>query len=163
MNAQALARDYLRKGKARRRALQVLFEEESYDDVVREAQAIVELILKGTLRFIGVDPPKRHDVGSTVKEFGDHLPENWRVRLDEIEAISRTLFEERGHAFYGDEASLTPASALFGEEDAQRAIRWVDELLELFEALLQDRQDKMPNGDHRRGGTITNSPDESQG
>jgi HEPN domain-containing protein len=59
MNAQALARDYLRKGKARRSALQVLFEEESYDDVVREVQAIVELILKGTLRFIGVDPPKR--------------------------------------------------------------------------------------------------------
>ena len=163
MNAQALARDYFRRGKARRHALQVLFEEESYDDVVREAQAIVELILKGTLRFIGVDPPKRHDVGSTVKEFGDHLPESWQARLDEIETISRTLFEERGHAFYGDEVSLTPASALFGEEDAQRAIRWVDELLELFEVLLQDRQDEMPNGDNRRGGTITNSPDESQG
>ena len=137
MNSQALARDYLRKGKARRRALQILFEEGSYDDVVREAQAIVELVLRGTLRCIGVDPPKRHDVGSTVKEFGDRLPERWRTRLDEIEAISRTLFEERGHAFYGDEASLTPASALFGEADAQRAMTWVDELLELFEGLLQ--------------------------
>lgn len=149
MNAQALARDYLRKGRARRRALRVLFEEGSYDDVVREAQAIVELILKGTLRFIGVDPPKRHDVGSTVKEFGDRLPENWRVRLDEIETISRTLFEERGHAFYGDEASLTPASALFGDADAQRAITWVDELLGLFEALLQERPRETPNGDDR--------------
>jgi len=139
MNAQALARDYLRKGKARRHALQVLFEEGSYDDVVREAQAIVELILKGTLRFIGVDPPKRHDVGSTVKEFSDRLPESWRMRLDEIETISRTLFDERGHAFYGDEVSLTPASALFGEEDPHRAITWVDELLELFEELLQER------------------------
>jgi len=57
-----LAGDYLHKGKARRSARQGLFEEESYDDVVREAQAIVELILKGTLRFIGVDPPKRHDM-----------------------------------------------------------------------------------------------------
>jgi HEPN domain-containing protein len=150
MNSQALARDYLRKGKARRRALQVLFEEGSYDDVVREAQAIVELILKGTLRFVGVDPPKRHDVGSTVKEFGDRLPESWRARLDEIEAISRTLYEERGHAFYGDEASLTPASALFSEEDAQRAITWVDGLLELFEALLQEQQGEMSNGDDRR-------------
>src|SRR5262249_52920374 len=102
--------------------------------------------VKGTLRFIGVDPPKRHDVGSTIKEFGDRLPESWRVRLDEIETISRTLYEERGHAFYGDEASLTPASALFGEADAQRAIMWVDEMLELFEALLQDGQGDMPNG-----------------
>ena len=99
MNTQALARNYLRKGKARRRALQVLFEEGSYDDVVREAQAIVELILKGTLRFIGVDPPKRHDVGSTVKEFGAHLPECWRVRLDEIEAISRRSMRRGGMPF----------------------------------------------------------------
>ena len=137
MNSQVLARDYLRRGKARRRALQVLYEEGSYDDVVREAQAIVELVLKGTLRIVGVDPPKRHDVGSTVKECGDRLPESWHTRLDEIEATSRTLYEERGHAFYGDEASLTPASALFGEADAQRAIAWADELLELFEELLR--------------------------
>jgi len=137
MNTLALARDYLRKSKARRRALQTLFEEGSYDDVVREAQAIVELILKGTLRFLGVDPPKRHDVGSTVKEYGERLPETWRARMDEIEFISRTLFEERGHAFYGDEGSLTPASDLFGEEDARRAMTWVDELLVLFEELLR--------------------------
>ncbi len=137
MNTKALARDYLRKGKARRRALQVLWEEGSYDDVVREAQAIVELVLKGALRFVGVDAPKRHDVGSTVKACGNLFPESWRVRLDEVESISRTLFEERGHAFYGDEVSLMPASALFGTGDAQRAMTWVDELLGLFEALLQ--------------------------
>jgi HEPN domain-containing protein len=138
MNSLALARDYLRKSKARRRALQTLFAENSYDDVVREAQAIVELVLKGTLRFVGVDPPKRHDVGSTVKEFGDRLPETWRTRLDEIEVISRTLFEERSRAFYGDEVSLTPASALFGEADARRVMAWADDLLAMFEALLQE-------------------------
>lgn len=147
MNAQALARDYLRKGRARRRALQVLYEEASYDDVVREAQAVVELILQGTLRFIGVDPPKRHDVGGTVREFADRLPASWRGRLDEIEMISRTLFEERGHAFYGDEASLTPASALFGAADAQRAITWVDTLLGLFAALLQASPGETPPGE----------------
>jgi hypothetical protein len=85
-----------------------------------------------------------------VKEFGDRLPESWRVRLDEIETISRTLFEERGHAFYGDEASLTPASALFGHADAQRAITSVDELLGLFEALLQERPSETANGNERR-------------
>lgn len=34
-------------------------------------------------------------------------------------------------------AIFTPASELFGEEDAQRAIAWVDELLELFEELIR--------------------------
>ena len=38
MNTRVLARDYLRKGKARRRTLQVLLEEGAYDDVVREAR-----------------------------------------------------------------------------------------------------------------------------
>jgi HEPN domain-containing protein len=88
MNAQALARDYFRKGKARRRTLQVLFEEGAYDDVVREAQAIVELILKGVLHFWGADPPKRHDVGST-KKFGEGLYETWYPCLE------RLNYEER--------------------------------------------------------------------
>lgn len=138
MTSHGLARDYLRKAKARRRALQTLLEVGSYDDVVRESQEIVELILKGVLRYVGVDPPRRHDIGTTLRELGDRLPPAWRPRLDHIETISRTLFEERGHALYGDETSLTPASELFGLEDAREAVRWVDELLGLFEELIQD-------------------------
>lgn len=71
------------------------------------------------------------------RELQDRLPIGWRARLDHIETISRTLFEERGHAFYGDETSLTPASELFGVEDARRTVAWVDELLSLFEELLR--------------------------
>jgi len=137
VTSHGLARDYLRKARARRRALQALLEAGSFDDVVREGQEIVELILKGVLRSVGVDPPRRHDIGAALRELQDRLPIDWRARLDHIEAISRTLFEERGHAFYGDETSLTPASELFGVEDARRTVGWVDELLALFEALLR--------------------------
>jgi len=35
----------------------------SFSDVVEEAQEIVELSLKGMLRFVGIEPPKFHDVG----------------------------------------------------------------------------------------------------
>jgi HEPN domain-containing protein len=136
VNSLALAQDYLRKVKVRRRALQILFEGESYADVVRESQEVVELILKGVLRFLGIDPPKRHDIGGTFRELSERLPANFRARLDAIEFISKTLFEERGHAFYGDEASLTPPSELFGEEDARRVMGWVDELLALFDDLV---------------------------
>jgi HEPN domain-containing protein len=137
MTSHGLARDYLRKAKARRRALQTLLEAESYDDVVREGQEIVELMLKGVLRWVGVDPPRRHDIGATLRELEDRLPPAWRVRLEHVETISKTLFEERGHAFYGDETSLTPASELFGSEDARRAVGWVDEVLGMFEELLR--------------------------
>jgi HEPN domain-containing protein len=36
--------------------------------VVREAQELVELALKGMLRAIGIEPPKLHDV-ETLSEF----------------------------------------------------------------------------------------------
>lgn len=138
MNFEPIARDYLRKALARRKALEVLLQEKSYDDVIRESQEIVELILKGALRAVNVDPPKRHDVGDVLLKFKDRLPVAWSSRLAEIETISKTLFEERGHAFYGDESTLVPASELFGVEDARRAVKWVDDLLELFQGLLKD-------------------------
>ncbi len=47
----------------RLKILVVLLEEDAYSDVVREAQEIVELALKGMLRQAGIEPPKWHDVG----------------------------------------------------------------------------------------------------
>src|SRR5207249_5633330 len=59
----SLARSYFLKARKRLRALEILFDEEAYSDVVREARELVELALKGMLRFIGIEPPKQHDVG----------------------------------------------------------------------------------------------------
>jgi hypothetical protein len=42
--------------------------------VVREAQEIVELSLKGMLRQVGVESPKWHDVGGFLLQFGDRFP-----------------------------------------------------------------------------------------
>ncbi|MEO0250111.1 MAG: HEPN domain-containing protein [candidate division WOR-3 bacterium] len=50
MNSLALAREALREASVRLEALELLYQRESYDDVVREAQEIVELVLKGALR-----------------------------------------------------------------------------------------------------------------
>ena len=63
MTNGTLAASYILKARKRLKALDVLFAEEAYSDVVREAQEIVELALKGALRAIGVEPPKIHDVG----------------------------------------------------------------------------------------------------
>lgn len=59
-----LARSYLRKARDRLDILDLLSRKEAYSDVVREAQEIVELALKGMLRAVGVEPPKLHDVGA---------------------------------------------------------------------------------------------------
>lgn len=136
MTSDRLARDYLRRARARRRALDTLAAEAAYADVVRESQEVVELVLKGALRFIGVDPPKRHDVRATIARFVERLPEEWRMAMHEIEAASAELARDRAHAFYGDEDQLVPASELFGEADARRALGVVDRLLAMYARLL---------------------------
>jgi HEPN domain-containing protein len=108
----------------------------AHADVVRESQEVVELVLKGALRFIGVDPPKRHDVRGTLERFLERLPAEWRRAMKELEEASSGLVRDRAHAFYGDEERLVPASELFAERDAQAALTVVDRFLALYERLL---------------------------
>ncbi len=67
MTNDSLARSYLRKVLDRLEILDLLMRKQAYSDVIREAQEIVELALKGMLRAVGVEPPKWHDVGDILK------------------------------------------------------------------------------------------------
>jgi HEPN domain-containing protein len=118
--------------------LETLFASAAYADVVRESQDVVELILKGALRFVGADPPKRHDVHRVLARFIGRFPNEWREALDELGASLDRLSDERGPAFYGDDERGVPASDLFGEADARRAISVVDRLLDLYRRLLAE-------------------------
>ncbi len=66
MTNKTLAHSYMRKAVDRLDVLDLLFKKNAFSDVIREAQEIVELSLKGMLRFVGVEPPKFHDVASQV-------------------------------------------------------------------------------------------------
>lgn len=136
MTSERIARDYLKRARLRRRALDTLFGGEGYADVVREAHEVSELVLKGALRFVGVDPPKRYDVrGAVLREIG-RFPESWRHELPRLAEQASALAAERGHAFYGDETGLVGASELFGADEGRRALELVDGLLAFYAALL---------------------------
>lgn len=124
-----LARDHLKRARARLRALDVLFEAESWPDVVRESQEVVELSLKGMLRAHGVEPPRVHDVSDVMNENADRLPEEIHVNLPELTAISKRLRLSRELAFYGAE-DLTP-SDFYSREDAQSALESARHVVEL--------------------------------
>ncbi|MBW3670611.1 MAG: HEPN domain-containing protein, partial [Acidobacteria bacterium] len=104
-----LARDYVRRAEIRLLALDVLYREESWADVVPESQEIVELTLKGLLRSSGVTPPRIHDVSDLLIEEREKLPEALWEHLDDLTRISRQLRRDRELAFYGAE-DLTPSS-----------------------------------------------------
>ncbi|MCJ7628061.1 MAG: HEPN domain-containing protein [Longimicrobiales bacterium] len=114
-----LAKDYIRRAGVRLQALDVLFDAESWADVVREAQEIVELTLKALLRGYGIDPPRIHDVSEVLLSERGRFPEAVEKRLETLTEISRTLRRDRELAFYGAE-DLTP-SGFYSRADAEKA------------------------------------------
>ena len=108
MQNRDLARDYVRRSQARLKALDALVEEESWADVVREAQEIVELALKGLLRSAGIEPPRIHDVGDVLLSEQGSLPEALGKHVAALADASRQLRRDRELAFYGAE-DLTPS------------------------------------------------------
>jgi hypothetical protein len=87
--------------------------------VVREAQELVELALKGMLRAVGIEPPKFHDVGGLLVEHRAKFAADVSGRLHRAAEISTRLRRERELAFYGD-IDFVPTEQ-YSSADAARA------------------------------------------
>jgi hypothetical protein len=113
--------------------LETLFEDEAYSDVIREARELAELVLKGMLRFVGIEPPKQHDVGPLLREHRDRLPATVSSAVERMADISHRLRKEREFAFYGDEDFIPTEE--YTSKDAQKALddaRFVLSLIDAF-------------------------------
>jgi HEPN domain-containing protein len=119
MRSPELAADYVRRAKARLTALDALFAAQSWADVVRESQEVVELALKGLLRVAGIEPPRIHDVSEVLIAERARLPKAVQQQVEMLAAGSRTLRRDRELAFYGAE-DLTP-SGFYTRDDATAA------------------------------------------
>jgi HEPN domain-containing protein len=133
MTTRALARSYFLKARKRLRALLVLLEDEAYSDVIREAQELVELALKGMLRSVGVEPPKRHDVGPLLVVHRERLPADVAAVVEKLADISHRLRQEREVSFYGDDDCIPTDE--YTRDEAERAVddaRFVLDLVRAF-------------------------------
>jgi len=119
MRNRDLASDYVGRAAIRLQALDVLYDQRGWADVVREAQEVVELALKGLLREHGVEPPRIHDVSEVLLVERARLPEELQSEVEALAAVSRDLRRDRELAFYGAE-DLTP-SGFYTKSDADRA------------------------------------------
>ncbi|MFW6139788.1 MAG: HEPN domain-containing protein [Acidobacteriota bacterium] len=136
MNIKSLAESYLKKALDRLDVLDLLFKKGAFSDVIRESQEIVELSLKGMLRFVGVEPPKIHDVGSLLLEHEDKFPKEISKRLKKLAEISKRLRKERELAFYGD-IDFIPTEE-YTREDAKEAIDDARLVAEAAKELIED-------------------------
>jgi HEPN domain-containing protein len=120
MRNDDLAQSYLKKSTDRLDILDLLLKKGAYSDLVREAQEIVELCLKGMLRYVGIEPPKHHDVGPLLVEHGERFKGISSEEIMRLAKISRELRKERELAFYGD-IDFIPTDQ-YKREDADEAM-----------------------------------------
>jgi HEPN domain-containing protein len=133
MTADELARSYFLRCRKRRVALDALFGVEAYADIMREAQELVELALKGLLRSVGIDPPKWHDVGRIMLDNATLFPTDMQPSLPRMAEISARLRKERELSFYG-EIDFIPEEN-YSRADAELVIADVDWILARLPAL----------------------------
>jgi HEPN domain-containing protein len=115
-----LAAGYHRKCVDRLAALDVLHARAAFSDVVRESQEVVELALKGMLRWAGIDPPKIHDVGDLLLRFAERFENVAAPELAALAEASKELRKEREFSFYGD-IDFIPTDE-YDAEDAATAL-----------------------------------------
>ncbi len=126
MKNKTLVTDYITRAGHRLSAVEVLFEKQSYADVVRESQELVELCLKALLRYSKIEVPRTHDVSDVLIEHSQKLPSSIKSHISQLAKISKSLRRDRELSFYGSE-DLTP-SDFYQLEDAQEAYdsaKWV--------------------------------------
>jgi len=131
----SLAQSYLKKAVDRLDILNLLMKKGAYSDVVREAQEIVELSLKGMLRVVGIEPPKFHDVGPLLIEHREKFKGILFKDLQKAAKISKQLRKERELAFYGD-IDFIPTEE-YTLDDANKAIKGAKFVVDIARRLIK--------------------------
>ena len=108
--------------------MEMVFKKGRWNIVVRRAQEVVELSLKGILKIACIDYPKIHDVAPLfVKFIKEKKLEVDEKMLEKILNISEKLAKERAPAFYGEK--------IYNEEEAKEAIEGAKEVLDFVKNL----------------------------
>lgn len=129
-------KDFLKRCKSRLRAVQVLYDDSAWADVVRESQEVVELALKALLRFSQIDVPHIHDVSQVLLAEKKSLPITIQNQIEDLAKISRHLRRDRELSYYGSE-DLTP-SEFYKIEDAAEALKSAQKVLKIVEQGIQE-------------------------
>lgn len=130
MQNRSLAGDYIKRASHRLAAVDVLYDRESWADVVRESQEIVELALKALLRTALIEVPRIHDVSQILLDQKERFNPTIQKHLERFGEISRSLRRDRELAFYGSE-DLTPSDfyTIKDATEAREQARWVVETI----------------------------------
>lgn len=129
MNNLELAKSNIKQAEERLKHAKEALVGGNFPYVVRQSQEAVELALKASLRLVGVEPPKWHDVGPVLKREREKFPNWFQEKVDELASISRSLRKERELAMYGDEEAGVSHEELYIRFDAEYALKLAEMVL----------------------------------
>lgn len=133
-----MAESYLKQSEERVKHAKEALDDGNYAFVIRQSQEAVELALKASLRIVGIEPPKFHDVGPIVRRNQDSFPEWFRNEIDRMASLSRMLRREREPSMYGDEELALPPDELYSCEDAKTALDGCVMIINISKKLLEE-------------------------
>ncbi|GBC71983.1 hypothetical protein HRbin02_01772 [Candidatus Calditenuaceae archaeon HR02] len=144
-----LARAYLRQADDRLADAARALEKGNHPYALRLSQESVELSLKASLRIIGIEYPKIHDVSDLLLAYRERFPGWFREKIDFLAETSRRLSSKRELSFYGGEEALLTPEELISREDAIDALERASKTLELVKRLIHHYSGNDREQDHR--------------
>lgn len=113
--------------------MQTMYEKERWNIVMRRAQEVVELSMKGILKMMGIEYPKVHNPAplfvKLVREKGIELEKDM---VEKVLITSEILAKERAPSFYSEK--------VYSKGDADKAKKGAKEILEWINKIKNDIQ-----------------------
>ncbi len=131
-----LAKSYLRQASDRLADAARALERGNYPYALRLSQESVELSLKASLRIVGIEYPKVHDVSDLLLEYKERFPDWFREEVEFLAETSRRLSSKRELSLYGGEEALLTPEELVSREDAVEAVERASKTLERVRRLI---------------------------
>mgnify|MGYP000271122584 CR=1 FL=1 len=136
MKLVKIASSYLRQAYSRLRDAEEALEEGNYPYALRLSQECVELSLKASLKLVGIEYPKVHDVSDVLLDYRGRFPEWFEAEVEFMAEVSSSLAAKRELAFYGGEEALLAPEELISREEAERAVEGARKVYALCSKLL---------------------------
>lgn len=104
MNNKQRSDYYFNQAEEEYKLISYYLAKENWNMVIRKSQEVVELLLKGVLKYMNIEFPKEHDIG----EYFEKILIQRKIKFDKqamnkIKIASKDLTSKRAPAYYGEE------------------------------------------------------------
>ncbi|MBS7626803.1 HEPN domain-containing protein [Candidatus Bathyarchaeota archaeon] len=131
-----IAAAYLQQARSRLKDAAGALKDGNYPYSLRLSQECVELSLKASLKLVGIEYPKVHDVSDVLLRVKERFPEWFKEELEDMCEASKVLASKREIAFYGSEEEYLSPEEIIGGREAESAVSKAEKTHRLCEKLL---------------------------